>query len=177
MSSTAEAYGSSWGEYEASRERRGLPPAAKFLSAYVLDGKYRAQREDRGGAALSSMATVALFKLSSEKPWEVKSSLLQWQHLVDRTVENIVGNKDGPGWKPVQVEDAIEFWTACCTTDLVRVAALAFLGATLVTVNMRSTKQALIEALVAAEVQLCPLYILRCLYESMGTINGTRFKI
>ena len=53
MLSTAEAYGSSWGEYEASREKRGLPPAAKFLSAYVLDGKYRAQREDRGGAEIA----------------------------------------------------------------------------------------------------------------------------
>ena len=63
------------------------------------------------------------------------------------------------------------------TAELVRVAALAFLGATTTTVSMKSIKQVLIEALVAAEVQLCPLYILRCLYESMGTINGTRFKI
>ena len=53
------------------------------------------------------------------------------------------------------------------TTELVRVAVLAFLGATTTTVSMKSIKQVLIEALVAAEVQLCPLYILRCLYESI----------
>ena len=169
MLSTTEAVGASWGEYEASRDRRRLPPAAKLLSAYVLEGKYRAQREDRGGAALSTMATMVPFKLSSARPWEVKSSPEQWQHLVDRTVENIVENTTGTGWKPVQVEDAKEFWSACCTTDLVRVAALAFLGATVVTVNMKSTKQDLIEALVADEIQLCPPYILKGLYESMGT--------
>ena len=83
MSSTAEV----WAEYEETRVRRGIPPAQKLLSAYVLDGKYRAQREDRGGAALSTMATLTPFKLASVQPWEVKTTRQQWRHLVDRTID------------------------------------------------------------------------------------------
>jgi hypothetical protein len=43
MLSTVDAYGSIWVEYEESRVKRGLPSAEKFLSAYVLNGKYRAR--------------------------------------------------------------------------------------------------------------------------------------
>ena len=46
--------------------KSGLPPAEKLMSAYVLRVKYLAQREDRGGAALSTMAMLTPFKLSSE---------------------------------------------------------------------------------------------------------------
>jgi hypothetical protein len=87
------------------------------------------------------------FRLSSETPWAMKSSLLQWQSLVDRTVENIVDTEGTAKWNSIQNVNACEFWTYNCTTELVRMVALVFIGATAMTLSMKLPKQVLIKAL------------------------------
>jgi hypothetical protein len=86
---------------------------------------------------------------------------------MDRTIANF-GGPEGT-WTDVQIEDAKEFWTAHCTTELVRMAAMVCLQPSATSLNARSSKTSLITLLVAAEVQCCSPYILEKLYASMGS--------
>jgi hypothetical protein len=162
-----EAYGPAWTLYEESRKARGLTPGAAFTSIGWNGSKYCAQRQRRCGEEVTGVTMVSPFPLSSSAPWEVKSDLAQWHELMDRTIANF-GGPDGT-WTEVQVEDAKEFWTAHCTTELVRMAAMVCLQPSATSMNARSSKTSLITLLVAAEVQCCSPYILEKLYASMGS--------
>jgi hypothetical protein len=120
-----DAHGPEWAAYEALRSSRGLGPGAAYTSIGWDGSKYCAQRQGRCGDEVTCVTMVSPFPLSSSSPWEVKSDLAQWYGLMDRTIVNF-GSPAG-AWTPVQIEDATEFWTAHCTTELVRMAAFVCL--------------------------------------------------
>jgi hypothetical protein len=150
-----DAYGPEWATYEALRSSKGLGLGATFTSIGWDGSKYCVQRQGRCGDEVTCVTMV-----SSSTPWAVKSEIVQWHSLMDRTIENF-GSPAG-AWTPVQIEDATEFWTAHCTTELVRMAALICLPPSTTSLDARATKASMIGLLVAAEIQMCPPCIYTC---------------
>ena len=123
--------GPQWTELMTTRRNEGSEGAGEFIAVKANQGAYTPVHAT---TVWNDVRGFKQFRVTSKTPWEIKTSLPQWNALLTRWIEQVneaAKVRQGPdagrlAHSTLTAEAAEEWWTSHLTSDAVRVATLVF---------------------------------------------------